>query len=123
MKIQTDHNNLALAFLQLLKKIIKKRHDIQSKTKTQLILANISWNSKNWKASNIDDSSGHEWVAKGNISHESWNFDFDNPRNTGDKVLGFAKFTKPPKIEGKNNCLKSVTGAIKDHSSGIIYNS
>ena len=32
-------------------------------------------------------------------------------------LLGFLK------IEGKNNCLKSVTGAIKDHSSGIIYNS
>ena len=27
------------------------------------------------------------------------------------------------KNEGKNNCLKSVTGASKDHSSGIIYTS
>lgn len=26
------------------------------------------------------------------------------------------------KYEGKNNCLKSVTGASKDHSSGVIYN-
>jgi len=25
------------------------------------------------------------------------------------------------KSEGKNNCLKSVTGAIKDHSSGRIF--
>ena len=25
------------------------------------------------------------------------------------------------KIQGKNNCLKSVTGAKKDHSSGLIY--
>ncbi|WP_299528423.1 anhydro-N-acetylmuramic acid kinase [uncultured Lutibacter sp.] len=30
-------------------------------------------------------------------------------------LLGFLK------DEGKNNCLKSVTGASKDHSSGIIY--
>jgi len=30
-------------------------------------------------------------------------------------LLGFLK------DEGKNNCLKSVTGAKKDHSSGIIY--
>ena len=27
------------------------------------------------------------------------------------------------KDEEKNNCLKSVTGASKDHSSGIIYTS
>ena len=31
-------------------------------------------------------------------------------------LLGFLK------DEEKNNCLKSVTGASKDHSSGIIYN-
>ena len=30
-------------------------------------------------------------------------------------LLGFLK------DEGKNNCLKSVTGASKDHSSGIVY--
>ena len=30
-------------------------------------------------------------------------------------LLGFLK------DEGKNNCLKSVTGASKDHSSGVIY--
>jgi anhydro-N-acetylmuramic acid kinase len=26
------------------------------------------------------------------------------------------------KVENKINCLKSVTGATKDHSSGIIFN-
>jgi anhydro-N-acetylmuramic acid kinase len=31
-------------------------------------------------------------------------------------LLGFLK------DEGQNNCLKSVTGASKDHSSGVIYN-
>lgn len=30
-------------------------------------------------------------------------------------LLGFLK------DKGKNNCLKSVTGAIKDHSSGLVY--
>ncbi|MFZ2431306.1 MAG: anhydro-N-acetylmuramic acid kinase, partial [Lutibacter sp.] len=32
-------------------------------------------------------------------------------------LLGFLK------DEGKNNCLKSVTGASKDHCSGVVYES
>jgi hypothetical protein len=69
-----------------------------------IILANITWNSKNWKEPS-EDVSGHQWVGGENIPHESWNFDLDNVRNTDDKVYGFAKFTHPPKVEGNNNLI------------------
>lgn len=68
------------------------------------ILANITWNSKDWKEVS-EDASGHAWVGGDNIPHESWNFDFDNERNEEGKVLGFAKFTHPPKVEGSNNLI------------------
>jgi len=76
-----------------------------NRSNVKIIIANISWNSKDWKESSEDDSSGHAWVAKGNISHESWNFDFNNSRNSEDKIKGYAKFTKPPKVEGDNNLI------------------
>ena len=69
----------------------------------KIIIANITWNSKDWTEVAVDDSSGHTWVAQGNIPHESWNFDFDNPRNTDKSVKGFAKFTNSPKVDGNNN--------------------
>ena len=34
---------------------------------------------------------------EGNIPNESWNFDFDNPRNSEKEILGFIQFTHPPK--------------------------
>ena len=70
----------------------------------KIILTNITWNSKNWKKPS-EDASGHAWVGGNNIPHESWNFDFDNIRNTNNKVYGFAKFTHPPKVEGNNNLI------------------
>jgi anhydro-N-acetylmuramic acid kinase len=33
-------------------------------------------------------------------------------------VFGLLGFLKD---EGKNNCLKSVTGAVRDHSSGVVF--
>lgn len=61
------------------------------------IIANITWNSNDWKGIS-DDKSGHKWVQeKGNIAHESWNFDFDNKRNPYDRIYGFVQFTNPPK--------------------------
>ncbi len=77
----------------------KLNEDRISKT---TIIANITWNSSDWKEPS-SDVSGHEWVKQGGIPHESWNFDFDNPRNIGGKVLGFAKFTNPPKIKGSDS--------------------
>ncbi|MDX2047592.1 MAG: AAA family ATPase [Chitinophagaceae bacterium] len=68
------------------------------------ILVNITWNSKDWKQPS-DDKSGHAWVSRGNIPHESWNFDFDNKRNTKEKIYGYAQFTSPPKVTGNNNLL------------------
>jgi hypothetical protein len=63
----------------------------------ECIIANITWNSNDWKGIS-DDKSGHKWVQEeGNIAHESWNFDFDNKRNPYDRIYGFAQFTKQPK--------------------------
>lgn len=62
----------------------------------ECIIANITWNSNDWKETSSDDS-GHRWVQEGGVPHESWNFDFDNKRNTKDKIYGFAKFTNQPK--------------------------
>ena len=62
----------------------------------ECIIANITWNSNDWKGIS-DDKSGHKWVQEeGNIAHESWNFDFDNKRNPYDRIYGFAQFTKQP---------------------------
>lgn len=66
------------------------------------ILVNISWNSNNWQGVS-DDKSNHKWVAEGGIPHESWNFDFDNIRNTTENIYGYCKFTKPPKVQEDNN--------------------
>ena len=62
----------------------------------ECIIANITWNSNDWKETSSDDS-GHRWVQEGGVPHESWNFDIDNKRNTKDKIYGYAKFTNQPK--------------------------
>lgn len=81
-------------------------NDIYSNQTTTIkfIVANITWNSKEWKEVS-EDASGHAWVGGENIPHESWNFDFDNPRNKNGNVLGFAKFTNAPKVEGDKNLI------------------
>ena len=67
-----------------------------------ILLVNITWNSKDWKEVS-EDASNHAWVGGENIPHESWNFDFDNPRNNDEEIFGFAKFTNAPKVEGHKN--------------------
>jgi len=91
-------------FLKSLKRVLRIRDIIQSKEKINIIIANITWNSKDWKDLS-EDVSGHAWVGGENIPHESWNFDFENVRNKDGKLLGFAKFTNPPKLEGNNNLI------------------
>lgn len=68
------------------------------------ILANITWNSNDWKGIS-NDPSNYGYVRNGNIPHESWNFDFDNERNTEEKIYGFVQFTHPPKVEGNDNLI------------------
>jgi hypothetical protein len=68
------------------------------------LIVNITWNSHEWKEPSLDKSS-HRYVAGGGQPHESWNFDFDNPRNTETQVFGFAQFTNAPNIEGNNNLI------------------
>ncbi len=90
-------------------KNIQQIREYQSKLEFQanpkkFILANITWNSKGWKGES-EDQSGHGWVKEGGTPHESWNFDFENERNTKTEIHGYAKFTNPPKVEGDNNLI------------------
>lgn len=80
-----------------------KSRDSASQEK-KFLLVNISWNSNDWKGIS-NNKSGHRWVTQGNIPVESWNFDFDNPRNTPEFVYGYCQFTYPPKVEGSENLI------------------
>ena len=73
-------------------------------TAIKYLLVNITWNSKDWKEP-TNDKSKFGYVEKGNIPHESWNFDFHNSRNTNKLIHGFAQFTYPPKVNGNNNLI------------------
>jgi 5-methylcytosine-specific restriction endonuclease McrBC GTP-binding regulatory subunit McrB len=81
----------------------QNRLDSKGNQKT-FILANITWNSKDWKGES-EDPSAHSWVDEGGVPHESWNFDFDNPKNSETEIFGYSKFTNPPKVEGDNNLI------------------
>jgi 5-methylcytosine-specific restriction endonuclease McrBC GTP-binding regulatory subunit McrB len=91
-------------FEKSLSKILKIRKANEAKNKLNLIIANITWNSKDWKEIS-EDMSGHAWVGGDNIPHESWNFDYENPRNEGDILRGFVKFTNAPNVSGNNNLI------------------
>ncbi|SEQ97200.1 AAA domain (dynein-related subfamily) [Hyunsoonleella jejuensis] len=91
-------------FERTLKKTLKIQAELMATDKLSIILANITWNSKDWKEVS-EDMSGHAWVGGDNIPHESWNFDYDNPRNEGDNLYGFVKFTNAPKVTGNNNLI------------------
>lgn len=67
-------------------------------------MANIAWNENGWKSPS-DNKTNFGYQKEGNIPHESWNFDFDNPRNTSDIVYGFAQFTHPPKTAEQDKFL------------------
>jgi len=70
---------------------------MEKKEKISCIMANIAWNENEWKAPS-DNKTNFRWTqVEGNIPHESWNFDFDNPRNSEAKIFGFIQFTHPPK--------------------------
>lgn len=91
-------------FEKSLSKILQKQKELESKDNIKFLIANITWNSKDWKDVS-EDASGHAWVGGANIPHESWNFDLNNIRNPQDKVFGFAKFTHSPKVDGNNNLI------------------
>lgn len=69
--------------------------------KMNKLIINISWNSKDWKEKS-QDKSNHDWVKKGGIPLESWNFASDVEGNTDEHIFGYAKFTNNPKITGKS---------------------
>ncbi|QJP34337.1 AAA domain-containing protein [Nonlabens sp. Ci31] len=68
----------------------------------QLILVNLTWNSKDWKEPSVDISN-HGYVKEGNVPGESWNFQVDAPWNDEDYLYGYAQFTNEPTI--KDNLL------------------
>lgn len=87
-----------------LQTILHYRMQVAPMEVIKYILVNISWNSNDWKGIS-NDKSGHKWVSKGNIPHESWNFDFENKRNPPEYIHGYAQFTKSPSVEGNNNLI------------------
>ncbi|WP_276530866.1 AAA family ATPase [Aestuariivivens sediminis] len=89
-------------FNKMLNKVLEIRNNKKSSNPFKIILANITWNSKDWKEIS-EDVSGHAWVGGDNIPQESWNFDFDNPRNKDNKIYGYVKFTNAPSVSGDNN--------------------
>lgn len=92
-------------FEKSIQKIMEKRKtNTQTETALKMLLVNITWNSKNWTEPTIEKST-HRYVAEGGQPHESWNFDFDNPRNTSDRIYGFSQFTNNPKVSGQNNLI------------------
>jgi hypothetical protein len=68
------------------------------------IMANIAWNENGWKLPS-DNKTNFGYQKEGNVPHESWNFDFDNPRNTANNIYGFAQFTYPPKTAEQDKFL------------------
>jgi len=95
-KFQKETSGLIQSDLLTAQNILWQMKDIIFDSDIECITANITWNSNDWKETSSDDS-GHRWVQEGNVPHESWNFDFENKRNTKDKVFGYAKFTNQPK--------------------------
>lgn len=78
---------------------------MEKKEKISCIMANIAWNENNWKSPS-DNKTNFRWTqVEGNIPNESWNFDFDNPRNSEKEILGFSQFTNPPKNAEKDKFL------------------
>ena len=78
---------------------------MEKKEKISCIMANIAWNENDWKSPS-DNKTNFRWTqVEGNIPNESWNFDFDNPRNSEKEILGFSQFTNPPKNAEKDKFL------------------
>src|SRR5882724_5708726 len=48
------------------------------------VAANVAWNSNGWRGLPEEgEETGFGWVASGNTPNEAWNFDLENPRNSG----------------------------------------
>ena len=77
---------------------------IRDNLPVKFLLVDITWNSYDWKRPS-QDKSNHRWVQQGGQPHESWNFDFDNPRNTETVIYGHAQFSQQPDVQGNNNLI------------------
>jgi 5-methylcytosine-specific restriction endonuclease McrBC GTP-binding regulatory subunit McrB len=110
LDVLVNNNNLRKLFIaktdfeKKLKRIQGYRSLNEPMEAIKYIMVNITWNSNDWQGIS-QDKSGHKWVNEGNIPHESWNFDFENTRNTPELIRGFGQFTNPPKVTGNNNLI------------------
>jgi len=55
----------------------------------EIIIANIAWDENGWEGEFHNKNSGHRHVAKGGLPHECFNFKFDAPWNTPEKIYGY----------------------------------
>ncbi len=86
-------------FEKLINKIEEyDKSDSTAQKLPQLILVNLTWNSKDWKEPTVDDSN-HRYVQEGNVPGESWNFKKDASWNDEDYIYGYAQFTNQPTIQ------------------------
>jgi hypothetical protein len=82
-------------FDTLIKRINSYRKSNKFTIGSRCILANITWNSNDWKEISTD-SSNHAYVKEGNTPNESWNFDKKASWNSADRIYGYAQFTNKP---------------------------
>lgn len=101
---KSDQNGRPKAALNKYAEFLQQRNNAPYKFKqTSYIIANIAWNSSGWKGV-TDDKTNFKWTQiEGNIPHESWNFDFENHRNSFENIYGFLQFTSAPKKSEENN--------------------
>ncbi len=101
---KSDQNGRPKAALNKYAEFLQQRNIAPYKFKqTSYIIANIAWNSSGWKGV-TDDKTNFKWTQiEGNIPHESWNFDFENHRNSFENIYGFLQFTSAPKKSEENN--------------------
>jgi 5-methylcytosine-specific restriction protein B len=72
----------------------------------KIIIANITWNSNDWKNVSKDPSNFGQ-VKDGTKPNESFNFDFENNSDENNRVYGYVQFTQNryPKFQGRGNLI------------------
>ncbi len=95
-RVQQYKNSIKLIAQNILYVLFEKK-------RVSYIIANLSWNSSDWKDI-TNDKTNFRWTQiDGNNPNESWNFDLENKRNSKDKLYGFVQFRDPPKNSDKEH--------------------
>ncbi|MGA2308210.1 MAG: hypothetical protein ABSG57_01515 [Candidatus Bathyarchaeia archaeon] len=69
--------------------IIKPLFDHATNPGKRFILANIEWNDYGWTKPQIPSNPSFGYAIDGNMPHDTLNFKFDKPADTGDNVYGY----------------------------------